>query len=257
MLTCLVGSLLELRFLIESDCHCLWHGLVCLLFIWNVFLVGALISWHGSSKRLWILSLHPITILLILGLEKVLGSSGKTVYLYLMKLTTWWEEILKFLTWRVHMWNCWDYRGLFLNVFISLFCWSTLDNRVFFANPTDQYLHSIAIYMIDTMQEGICADAASFDLSSGLLTACISEAKNCIDISSTRRGQSSDETLNPDNFAILRGRYLLAYIFYSCDTLLRATRAIWNQSTLFIMWVRQSTQFIWFCCSITFSIIWM
>lgn len=101
-----------------------------------------------------------------------------------------------------------------------------MDNIVFVANTTDQYLHSIAIYMIDTMQEGLCSDAASFDLSSGLLTACISEAKNCIDISVTRREQSSDKTLNPDDFAILRGSYLLAYIFCSCNILLRATRAI-------------------------------
>lgn len=55
------------------------------------------------------------------------------------------------------------------------------------------------------MQEGLCADAASFDLPSGLLTACISEAKNCIDLSVTRRETSSDKSCNPDNFAILRG----------------------------------------------------
>lgn len=55
------------------------------------------------------------------------------------------------------------------------------------------------------MQEGLCADAASFDLPSGLLTACISEAQKCVDLSITRREISSDKSCNPDNFAILRG----------------------------------------------------
>lgn len=56
------------------------------------------------------------------------------------------------------------------------------------------------------MQESICADAASFDLPSWLLTACISEAKNCIDLSVQRRDESTDKSKNPDNFAILRGK---------------------------------------------------
>lgn len=56
------------------------------------------------------------------------------------------------------------------------------------------------------MQESLCADAASFDLPSGLLTACISEAKNCIDLSIKRRDQSNDKAHNPDNFSILRGK---------------------------------------------------
>lgn len=55
------------------------------------------------------------------------------------------------------------------------------------------------------MQEGLCADAASFDLPSGLLTACISEAKTCIDLSVARRDTSNDKSCSPDNFAILRG----------------------------------------------------
>lgn len=76
------------------------------------------------------------------------------------------------------------------------------------------YIMSIAIYNRNTMQESLCADAASFDLTSGLLTACISEAKNCIDISVTRREQSNDKTLNPDNFAILRGNYILLQGLY-------------------------------------------
>ncbi|OAY36775.1 regulator of telomere elongation helicase 1 homolog isoform X10 [Manihot esculenta] len=52
--------------------------------------------------------------------------------------------------------------------------------------------------------ESLCADAASFDLSSGLLTACISEAKSCIDLSVARREESNDKSGNPDNFAILK-----------------------------------------------------
>ncbi|XP_048493386.1 regulator of telomere elongation helicase 1 homolog isoform X3 [Beta vulgaris subsp. vulgaris] len=58
--------------------------------------------------------------------------------------------------------------------------------------------------------ESICADAASFDLPSTLLSACISEAKNCIDISIRRRDveKSSDNNSNPDNFAILRALLL-------------------------------------------------
>lgn len=56
------------------------------------------------------------------------------------------------------------------------------------------------------MQESLCADAASFDLPSWLLTACISEAKNCIDISAKRRQISDDKSNDPDNFAILRGK---------------------------------------------------
>jgi len=55
------------------------------------------------------------------------------------------------------------------------------------------------------LQESLCADAASFDLPSWLLTACISEAKSCIDLSVTRREESNDKSWNPDNFAILRG----------------------------------------------------
>lgn len=55
------------------------------------------------------------------------------------------------------------------------------------------------------MQENLCADAASFDLPSGLLTACISEAKTCIDLSVSRRDTSNDKSCSPDNFAILRG----------------------------------------------------
>lgn len=57
------------------------------------------------------------------------------------------------------------------------------------------------------MQESICADAASFDLPSGHLSACISEAKQCVELSLMRREieRSDDKSRGPDNFAILRG----------------------------------------------------
>ncbi|XP_047959212.1 regulator of telomere elongation helicase 1 homolog [Salvia hispanica] len=56
--------------------------------------------------------------------------------------------------------------------------------------------------------ESLCAEAASFDLPSSLLTACISEAKNCIDLSVARRDTSNDTTYSPDDFAILRALLL-------------------------------------------------
>jgi regulator of telomere elongation helicase 1 len=56
------------------------------------------------------------------------------------------------------------------------------------------------------MQESLCADAASFDLPSWLLNACISEAKNCIELSTARREEANDKSRNPDSFAILRGK---------------------------------------------------
>lgn len=55
------------------------------------------------------------------------------------------------------------------------------------------------------MQESLCADAASFDLPSGHLTACIAEAKNCIDLSVARRDTCNDKSCTPENFAILKG----------------------------------------------------
>ncbi|KAJ8637753.1 hypothetical protein MRB53_012020 [Persea americana] len=58
--------------------------------------------------------------------------------------------------------------------------------------------------------ESMCADAASFDLLSGHLSACISEAKQCVDLSLERRAieKSDDKSLDPDNFAILRALLL-------------------------------------------------
>ncbi|XP_057860129.2 regulator of telomere elongation helicase 1 homolog isoform X2 [Cryptomeria japonica] len=54
--------------------------------------------------------------------------------------------------------------------------------------------------------ENICADAASFDLPCSYLTACIAEAKQCIDLAHLRRAaeNSAETSLDPDNFAILK-----------------------------------------------------
>ncbi|KAL2463124.1 RAD3-like DNA-binding helicase protein [Forsythia ovata] len=71
-----------------------------------------------------------------------------------------------------------------------------------------EWNNSILIFDEAHNLEGLCADAASFDLPSGLLTACISEAKTCVDLSIARREKSSDKSSNPDNFAILRALLL-------------------------------------------------
>ncbi|KAL9274613.1 Regulator of telomere elongation helicase 1-like protein [Drosera capensis] len=73
-----------------------------------------------------------------------------------------------------------------------------------------EWRNSVLIFDEAHNLESICADAASFDLTSGLLTACIAEAKNCIDMSLRRREihRSNDKKCNPDNFAILRGLLL-------------------------------------------------
>ncbi|KAI5660588.1 hypothetical protein M9H77_29381 [Catharanthus roseus] len=68
--------------------------------------------------------------------------------------------------------------------------------------------NSILIFDEAHNLEGLCADAASFDLPSSLLTACISEAKRCVDLSVARRENSNDKSCNPDNFAILRALLL-------------------------------------------------
>ncbi|KAK2984870.1 hypothetical protein RJ640_008635, partial [Escallonia rubra] len=71
-----------------------------------------------------------------------------------------------------------------------------------------EWSNSVLIFDEAHNLESICADAASFDLTSGLLLACISEAKNCIDLSIERRDNSNDKSCNPDNFAILRALLL-------------------------------------------------
>ncbi|XP_075664293.1 regulator of telomere elongation helicase 1 homolog [Castanea sativa] len=68
--------------------------------------------------------------------------------------------------------------------------------------------NSILIFDEAHNLESLSADAASFDLPSWLLTACISEAKNCIDLSIARREESNDKSQNPDNFAILKALLL-------------------------------------------------
>ncbi|KAF2606742.1 hypothetical protein F2Q68_00046759, partial [Brassica cretica] len=52
--------------------------------------------------------------------------------------------------------------------------------------------------------ENLCADSASFDLPSALLSACISEAQECVRLASAR----NDESANPENFALLKGLLL-------------------------------------------------
>jgi regulator of telomere elongation helicase 1 len=58
------------------------------------------------------------------------------------------------------------------------------------------------------LQEGICAEAASFDLPAAHLTACIGEAKQCVDLASARKAtdNGADTSLDPDNFAVLKGK---------------------------------------------------
>ncbi|XP_062156859.1 regulator of telomere elongation helicase 1 homolog isoform X3 [Alnus glutinosa] len=68
--------------------------------------------------------------------------------------------------------------------------------------------NSILIFDEAHNLESLCADAASFDLPSWLLNACISEAKNCIDLSTARREEANDKSRNPDSFAILRALLL-------------------------------------------------
>jgi regulator of telomere elongation helicase 1 len=60
------------------------------------------------------------------------------------------------------------------------------------------------------LQEGICADAASFDLPVAHLTACIGEAKQCVDLASARKAtdNGADTSLDPDNFAVLKALLL-------------------------------------------------
>ncbi|KAL1199370.1 Regulator of telomere elongation helicase 1 [Cardamine amara subsp. amara] len=56
--------------------------------------------------------------------------------------------------------------------------------------------------------ESLCADSASFDLPSALLSACISEAQECVELAAARRGSLNDVSMNPENFAILKGLLL-------------------------------------------------
>lgn len=60
---------------------------------------------------------------------------------------------------------------------------------------------------INWVQEGICADAASFDLPAAHLATCIAEASSCVDLALARRGSdnAADTSIDPDNFAVLKG----------------------------------------------------
>ncbi|XP_052182750.1 regulator of telomere elongation helicase 1 homolog isoform X2 [Diospyros lotus] len=68
--------------------------------------------------------------------------------------------------------------------------------------------NSILIFDEAHNLESLCADAASFDLPSGILTSCIAEAKKCVDLSIARRDISNDKTLDPNKFALLRALFL-------------------------------------------------
>ncbi|GLT52921.1 hypothetical protein SLA2020_262300 [Shorea laevis] len=68
--------------------------------------------------------------------------------------------------------------------------------------------NSILIFDEAHNLESLCAEAASFDLPSWLLNACISEAKNCIDLSTARMEEANDKSRNPDSFAILKALLL-------------------------------------------------
>ncbi|XP_010249778.1 PREDICTED: regulator of telomere elongation helicase 1 isoform X2 [Nelumbo nucifera] len=75
---------------------------------------------------------------------------------------------------------------------------------------TIEWKNSILIFDEAHNLESICADAASFDLPSGLLSACITEAKNSIDLAVSKRAteKSNDKLFKPDNFAILKALLL-------------------------------------------------
>ncbi|XP_031498031.1 regulator of telomere elongation helicase 1 homolog isoform X2 [Nymphaea colorata] len=73
-----------------------------------------------------------------------------------------------------------------------------------------QWENTILIFDEAHNLESICADAASFDLTSGHLAACISEAKECVELSLSRRSieKFDDKHLDPENFAILKALLL-------------------------------------------------
>ncbi|KAL6972803.1 Regulator of telomere elongation helicase 1 [Sarracenia purpurea var. burkii] len=83
-----------------------------------------------------------------------------------------------------------------------------LIDRGFRKSLSIKWNNSVLIFDEAHNLESICADAASFDLPSGILTTCITEAKNCVDLSILRREKSNDKSCNPDNFAILRALLL-------------------------------------------------
>lgn len=78
---------------------------------------------------------------------------------------------------------------------------------VSFSGGLKKYLLARMLMDLDWMQEGICADAASFDLPAAHLATCIQEAKSCVDLALARRGNdnAADTSIDPDNFAVLKG----------------------------------------------------
>uniref|UniRef100_A0A803LEM4 Regulator of telomere elongation helicase 1 homolog n=1 Tax=Chenopodium quinoa TaxID=63459 RepID=A0A803LEM4_CHEQI len=101
-------------------------------------------------------------------------------------------------------------RELIKSVDILFAPYNYLIERAYKKSLGIEWNSSILIFDEAHNLESICSDAASFDLPSSLLSACISEAKSCIDISIQRRDieKSSDKSSNPDNFAILRALLL-------------------------------------------------
>ena len=72
----------------------------------------------------------------------------------------------------------------------------------------------LVLYLMNFMiQESICADAASFDLPASHLSACVAEARQCVDLALIHKGRdnSSDTSVDPENFAILKGAFYSEY----------------------------------------------
>lgn len=79
----------------------------------------------------------------------------------------------------------------------------------FISNAYSKYLkvdwnNSVLIFDEAHNLDSLCSDSASFDLPSVLLSACISEAQECVQLASARW----DEFTNSDNFALLKGLLL-------------------------------------------------
>ncbi|ANM58743.1 RAD3-like DNA-binding helicase protein [Arabidopsis thaliana] len=70
------------------------------------------------------------------------------------------------------------------------------------------WTNSVLIFDEAHNLESLCADSASFDLPSVLLSACISEAQECVQLAAARRDSLNDVSINPENFAILKGLLL-------------------------------------------------
>ncbi|KFK42398.1 hypothetical protein AALP_AA2G251000 [Arabis alpina] len=71
-----------------------------------------------------------------------------------------------------------------------------------------EWNNSVLIFDEAHNLESLCADSASFDLPSVLLSACISEAQECVKLAAGRRDSLNDVSMNPETFAILKGLLL-------------------------------------------------